>query len=154
MKKRMCIINGFTLVEVLLVIGILSVLASIVIIAINPARQLADARDAERLSDVYSIMNALHQYAADNEGVFPSAATTTEQEICMTGALSCVGLSNLAILTDNETYLVSMPLDPLCDNEMGNCATNGVGYQIKKSANGRMIITANNAENATVTVTR
>jgi len=60
--------TGFTLIEVLLVIAIMSILASVVIIAINPARQLADARDAERLSDVYAIMNALHQYAADNDG--------------------------------------------------------------------------------------
>ena len=146
--------RGFTLVEVLLVIGILAVLASIVIVAINPARQLADARDAERLSDVYAIMNALHQYAADNDGVFPENATTTEYEICRTGALSCVGLADLSVLTDNESYLVSMPQDPLCDVSDGYCDENGVGYQISKSVNGRMSVSADGAENTTISITR
>lgn len=146
--------KGFTLVEVLLVIGILSILASIVIIAINPAKQLADARDAQRLSDIYTIMNALHQYAADNEGMFPENASTTERDICRTDAVSCAGLIDLSVLTDNEAYLVTMPEEPLCAVDEELCDANSVGYTILKTANGRMTVRAGHAENTTITVTR
>lgn len=145
---------GFTLIEALLVIAILSILASIVIVAINPARQLSNTRDAERLSDVYTIMNALHQYAADNDGAYPSTVTTTELEVCATDAPSCTELSDLSILTDDETYLVDMPSDPLCGIQSGYCSTNGVGYHVQKTTNGRMTVSAHGAENASTTVTR
>lgn len=53
--------RGFTLIELLLVIGIVAILASIVIVAINPTRQLAQARNAQRHSDVRTILDAVRQ---------------------------------------------------------------------------------------------
>ncbi len=147
-------LRGFTLVEVLLTIGILSILASIVIIAINPARQFENTRNAQRISDVYTIQNALHQYAADNDGTFPSTAATTELEICTTGAVSCSGLSDLSVLTNNEAYLVTVPTDPLCGEQEGFCIENGTGYQVQKTLNGRITVSANNAENTVIRVTQ
>jgi prepilin-type N-terminal cleavage/methylation domain-containing protein len=66
--------KGFTLIELVVVIGILVILFAITLAAINPARQFAQARDTQRRNDVNAILNAVHQYAAsENNGVVPSA---------------------------------------------------------------------------------
>jgi len=140
--------KGFTLLEVLLVVAAISILAAIVIVAINPGKQLGDTRNAQRRSDVNTILNGVYQYYVDT-GALPSAITTTLGEICRTGAASCSGLVDLGVLTSNETYLVSMPVDP------SGGSTNGTGYDIVSTANGRITVSAPDAEqSATISVTR
>ena len=60
--------DGFTLIEILVVIGIIAILAVIVLIAINPARQFQQARDTQRDSNTNAILNGIGQYIADNKG--------------------------------------------------------------------------------------
>ena len=121
---------GFTLIEVLLVVAIIAILAGIVILAINPGKQLADSRNAQRRSDVNTIINAIYQYSIDNNGNLPTTITTTAGDICSTGAASCTGLVDLTVMTSS-------------------------GYEVIRDANGRVTVSAPDAEQgATITVTR
>jgi prepilin-type N-terminal cleavage/methylation domain-containing protein len=54
--------NAFTLIELLVVIAIVGVLAAVVLIAINPARRMAQARDSGRKSDVGQLATAAQAY--------------------------------------------------------------------------------------------
>ena len=140
--------SGFTLLEILLVVAAIAILAGIVILAINPTKQLADTRNAERHVDVNTILNAVYQYSIDTTGTLPTTITTTATEICKTGG-TCTGLIDLSVLTTNEKYLTAIPIDP------ASSSTDGVGYKINKTSNNRVTVSAPYAENnATISVTR
>lgn len=140
--------RGFTLLEILLVVAAIGILAGIVILAINPNKQLGDTRNAQRKADVNTILNAVYQYTVDNTGNLPSSITTSATEICKTGG-TCTGLIDLSVLTASEKYLTTLPVDP------SSTSVNGTGYTIVKSANGRITVAAPSAEqSAVITVTR
>ena len=151
--------KGFTLIEILLVIAIIAILAAIVIIAINPAKQLRDARNAQRNSNVNTILNAISQYSIDNSGNLPGSiptgtcATLATAEICKTGTAGATcttdSLIDLAALTNSGSYVVSIPTDPQ------NATANGTSYRVTKDANSRVTVCAPLAEGgATISVTR
>lgn len=150
--------GGFTLIEILVVIGIIAILATIVLIAINPARQFAQANNTQRTSNVNAILNAVGQYIADNKGALPKGSETTPVEIGTT-ALEIAktgGIDLCAALVPK--YLPSLPVDPtVTTGAVTDCtlATYETNYTISKDANSRITVAAPSAElSATVAVTR
>ena len=107
--------KGFTLLEILLVIAAIGILAAIVLVAINPNRQLAQARNAQRRADINTIYKALEQYLIDN-GSYPNSVNSNFKEICNTGteqvggATDCTNKADLRALV--STYLAAIPTAP------------------------------------------
>jgi len=69
MNKR----NGFTLVELLVVVGILGILSGLVIVTLNPSQYFKQGRDSRRLSDLGKIQATLELSFADNNR-YPTVA--------------------------------------------------------------------------------
>jgi prepilin-type N-terminal cleavage/methylation domain-containing protein len=109
--------KGFTLLEILLVIAAIGILAAIVLVAINPNRQLAQARNLVRQADINTIQKALEQYLIDN-GRYPTSVSTTPGYICNTGTeqtgvtttINCNERVDLRELV--PTYIAGIPKDP------------------------------------------
>ncbi len=152
--------KGFTLLEILLVVAAIAILASIVIIAINPTKQLGETRNAQRRSNVNTILNAVYQYAIDNDGNLPAGidSVTTSAQVLGTATTgcdtTCTATTTVAACLDLSgdlvpTYITDIPRDP----KSGTPAN--TDYYINKDANGRIEVGACDPEQgATISVTR
>lgn len=151
-KQTKKIVNsGFTLIEILVVIGMIALLAAIVIVAINPARQFAQGRNTQRVSNVNAILNAIGQRMADNKGVFegkftegghdyycpplPSTSTSTIDMTTILTATTTTPSGQIGCLV--PTYISTALSDP-------QPGTRG-DYYVGQNAN-RVIVTAPAAE--------
>jgi prepilin-type N-terminal cleavage/methylation domain-containing protein len=115
MKYKKRANKGFTLLEILLVIAAIGILAAIVLVAINPNRQIAQARNTVRQADINTIQKAVEQYLIE-KGSYPSSITTTPGYICNTGteqvngSTNCSGRIDLRELVPD--YIAGIPKDP------------------------------------------
>lgn len=131
--------RGFTLIEVLLVIAIIAILAGIVLVAINPSRQIAEANNARRSTDVTAILNAISQHAV-REGTLPAGITVTPTVIASSGGVN--------LCTDLVTggYIAQLPTDPTAAGaSWTDCTNYNTGYNVSV-ANGRITVNAPSAE--------
>ncbi|OGN15921.1 MAG: hypothetical protein A3C81_00130 [Candidatus Yanofskybacteria bacterium RIFCSPHIGHO2_02_FULL_46_19] len=133
--------GGFTLVELLVVVGIIAIIASVVFVTLEPARRFGDARNARRWSETVSILNAIIKYQIDNNGAFPGdiyPAWGTPYMIGSggAGAVSCGAtttpaggaLSRINLSTSTASHLAQVPVDP-----GGGTAAN-TGYYLSRTA--------------------
>ena len=129
-------------------------MAAIIYVAVDPARRLAEARDADRWSSTNSILNAVLKYTVDNKGSLPANLTAVDTGTYVlgtgatcascgtatstTGAGPCVNLTSALV----DQYLSSIPTDP----KTGTAADSQ--YYIYRSASGRIKVGACSPERA------
>jgi prepilin-type N-terminal cleavage/methylation domain-containing protein len=142
--------EGFTLIELLVVIGIIGILAAIVLIAVNPGRQFAQARDSQRRADLLGITNAIYQFAAEHNGNLPDTDpdplvnSFPSSPTCIGSGATCFNLGAAgeieAPVNQQElivpTYIAAIPKDPSTGSNANTM------YTVYKDANGRLVATA------------
>ena len=153
-------IQGFTLIELLIVIAVIAILAAIAFVALDPLRRFQDTRDARRLADTTSLLNAVKVDQVDRGGSYlTSIANMNAGEVYMVGTAvagcddanaqcdtdvtddnNCVDLAGLV----TAGKLGSVPVSP---NGAGTWTAATSGYTLSRAATGIITVRACESEN-------
>lgn len=112
----------YTIFEIFLGVCIVCVLVGVVVFVLNPDAHTAQRRNAQRNADVNIILEALYQYAIDNDGNFPITIDETYDSVQIVGSEVSQNTSQCGIQTTSSVidlssdlvpmYLASIPEDP------------------------------------------
>ena len=129
--------KGFTLLELLIVIGIIAILSVVVILVLNPAETLRKSRDTQRMSDLATLKTALGLYMTTVAPVYLSGAsdntqcqaalgtwTTTEDGIFYSYPNDGADITDVTI--DGSTFSATMGAFQVATAAMSN--TDGTGW--------------------------
>jgi len=137
--------RGFTLIELIIVIAIIALLAAATFVAVDPAKRIGDANNAQRWADVTAIADAWQKYTVDNGGTIPSTtAGLLSYSVLISGGTDIAGAASCAATTtgvDNGIdiatlvtggYIGAVPADPL-----GTSGQN-TGYYLARHLSGAL----------------
>ncbi len=121
--------RGFTLIEILIVVAIIAILASVVLIGLGPVQR--QGRDARRISDLQQVQNGLELYYAKC-GYYPGGAQPTSP---------CSAFRQISTWDDVKTALTGstigiqiLPNDPTAGkNYIYATDANGTSYVLGAS---------------------
>ncbi len=66
--------NGFTLIELMVVVVIIGILAAVVLATVDPTGVMKKGRDSQRKTDISEIARAINNYATSNKGQPPQGS--------------------------------------------------------------------------------
>ncbi len=98
--------SGFTLIEILVVIAIIGILATVVLVSVNSARK--KSRDARRVADLRQIRIALEVFY-DDHGYYPQSACGWD----CNGYRVSYNATWDALAADLLPYIPTLPKDPI-----------------------------------------
>jgi len=103
LNKNSNLNSGFTLLELLIVIGIIAILSIVLVIMINPSEMFKKARDSQRMSDLATLKTAIEVYKTNSRTPALAGGTNT----------GCKGTtsSDTAYDTANDHIYYSYPSD-------------------------------------------
>ncbi len=157
-------LKGFTLFELLIVISIIAIIASVVFVALDPLTRFQNSRDAVRWQDIHAILDAVKLDQIDNGGAYLSevAGAGADSVYMITDGVVIAGCSggngycDTNVNGDNycldlsdlitEGYLADIPVSPQGD---GNWSDSLTGYTLERNANGIITVRACESESST-----
>lgn len=146
---------GFTLIELVLTLGLIIIIIGISVAIINPGKQLAKARNSERSAEVNTIMLALGRLLASQQGNFScsSGPLPTSTRIIASSGTSTYNLGPCLV----PGFVNALPYDPSASGTHYTSVSNyNTGYAIlTNTTSGQITISAPSAElGQTISVTR
>jgi len=101
--------KGFTLIELLVVLAIVAILSVVVILTLNPAELLKQARDSNRVSDLSTLKSAISLYLADYSTPFVGTSTLCYISLSTQSATTTkCGVFTIAAVTNTTTTAANL----------------------------------------------
>ncbi len=149
--------SGFTLIELLIVIAILGVLATVIVISVNPLQNLAKTRDSGRLSAVAQLGHSLEAVSTANNGSYIAESATWISTLVTLGEINAVPAAIAYSISGISACSNSFPQNGVCYNAssaagaapavvyarlegsatIGRCAAGEWAYAVYSTADGR-----------------
>ena len=136
--------KGFTLVELLVVIIVISILSGVVLSVVNVSGMRARSRDSQRKSDLSKIAAALELYYTDNRA-YPISGDWINAGIS-TSSLATILVPNFIDVVPNDPSYTTSITDP-CNRASGG--VNVYRYNYRTTSTGSRYLLTALMENAT-----
>ena len=94
--------KGFTLIELLVVLALVAILSVVVILTLNPAELLKQARDSNRTSDLSTLKSAISLYMAD-----VNTPTIGTSGLCYVSASAASAVANCGVFGSSTLTVTS-----------------------------------------------